>query len=167
MQDNRLDFDYAHTHIEIRGKHIDTHDIALGLSTYLISLASRDDLMEEQTYSDPHTPQFTLNDVGFALSHPTQSHQRAALASCLALYGSYRMQSLVIGICDYLCLKELKDTLDADMFRYNNLSYGRGVRDYITDTHVFLHTILSWFEQEYSKQDPEFSKQLMFEKLKQ
>lgn len=168
MKDNRLDFDYAHTYIEIRSKHISTHDIALGISTYLIDQTSIDDLMMEHTFPTPFEPQYQLDVGGLTCSYLTQSHQRAALASALASYGNYRYQSCMIGLNDYLCLKELREDIEFDVYQYNaNRGYGRGVSDYMQDTQVFLRTMLSWFEQEYSKQDTEFAKNLTFEKLKQ
>lgn len=168
MKDNRLDFDDAHIHIEIRGQHINTRDIALGVSTYLVDRVSGDDLMLEQTFPEPFEPQFQLDVGGLTCSYLTKSHQLAVLASALASYGNYRYQHCWIGLNDYLCLKELREDIDFDVYQYNaNNGYGRGISDYMQDTQTFLLTLLHWFEEEYGRRNPEFAKNLTFEKLKQ
>jgi hypothetical protein len=165
FKDDRIDFDYAYIHLEVRGNHKDTRDIALHLSTYLMDRCSIDDLQQEQTWPEGYPEQFQLDVGGLnGMSHLTDSHQRAVLASHLASYGSYRYQSCWIGYHDYLCLLNEIETAEDLVYRFRQ--HGTGARFYSEDTLTYLKTVCDWFRIEYSQHNEEFSKKTMLEALK-
>jgi hypothetical protein len=165
---NRIDFDYSHVGQQWQGEYRSTQDMALVISTYLIESIRADDLIEEQVYN-PDSKETHLIDAwgaGYKMNCWTQTHQRCLLASYLATYGAYKMASCDLGPNDYEILVALKEEADCDVDRFCNAQYGRGVKDYTESVQLYLGLVIAWFEQEYSEKNPEWSKELIWKKLK-
>jgi len=147
MFNDRKVVDFEDFHFEGVGYN---HPIAKKLSLLLIDEIDVDDL---RGFND--TDSMIPSSVGSGRSEngflcPTESSARAILASHLASYANRKYRSCYLALPEYELLKRLLTYLEEDY-------YPPGYRNDIHEDNIeLLKMVISEFEKEYVRKDPEF-----------
>lgn len=140
-----VDFDYFHF-----DGHGFNYEIAKSLSVLLIQETNVDELKSIYNENEKWDSSVGTGGTGSNYNCPSQSSQRACLASHFASYALRKYQSCYLSLYEYYCLKDLLTYMDEDCFPSQH-------REKIHDANVKLLTdVVSEFEKAYVKENPSF-----------